>query len=334
MLTENSYENFRTILTMNLCQVLNADQMNEVLKMVDISANDFEISRKKMEIITCEGTPDVVKYYIASKSIANLSYKTLCQYRYKLVNFFDTVKKSYQDLTPNDIRMYLHVYKVDHNASDRYMESIRGTINGFFQWLVDNDYLTKNPCAKIEKIHFQPKPRQPMSSYELEYFRWNTENIREKALIDFFFSTGCRVSECAGVKLSDIDWRERSVMIRKGKGGKSRIVYFNAESEVSLRKYLDTRKDNNDGLFVSVRAPHQAIGAHALENIIRKVGERTGLHVFPHKLRHTFATSGIRGGMPLEKLQQLMGHVNPRTTLIYAKLDQYDLKLEHQKVYQ
>ena len=333
MSQENSYENFRIVLTMNLCQVLDADKMKEVLKMVDISANDFEISRKQMSIITCEGTPEVVKYYIAAKSISNLSFKTLCQYRYKLVNFFNVVRKSYLDITPNDVRIYLHAYKTEHNASDRYMECIRGTLNGFFQWLTDNDYLTKNPCAKIEKIHFEPKPRQPMTSYELEYFRWNTEDVREKALVDFFFSTGCRVSECAGVQLSDIDWNKRSVLIRNGKGGKSRTVYFNAESEVSLREYLDSRNDSSNGLFVSVRAPHQPIGSHALENIIRKVSERTGIHTFPHRLRHTFATSGLRGGMPLEKIQQLMGHVNPKTTLIYAKINQDDLQMEHQRVY-
>lgn len=103
------------------------------------------------------------------------------------------------------------------------------------------------------------------------------------------------------------------------------MVFFNAESELTLRKYLETRDDNCDGLFVSTRKPIRAISNRALENIIHEIGERAGIHAFPHKLRHTFATIGISSGMPIEKLQKLLGHVKPETTLIYAKLDEIEL---------
>jgi len=330
---DNSYEKFRTVLTMNLCNVLGSDQMNDVLQAVDLSLSDFEIRSKQMQIIAQTGVPEVAKLYIASKAIANRSIKTLSQYRYKLINFFESMCKPYNDITTNDIRMYLYNYKMSHNASDRYMENIRITLNSFFQWLVDNEYIQRNPCAKVEKIRFEEKKREPLSSYDLEYFRWNTENIREKALIDFLFSTGIRVSECADVRLSDIDWNSRSVRIRHGKGNKERTVYFNAESELTLREYLNTRTDDTDALFVSMRSPHNQIKSRAIEKVIRNVANRTGLHVFPHRLRHTFATSGINGGMSLEKLQALLGHAKPETTLIYAKLDQSDIQREHQRIY-
>lgn len=332
-MSTNSYEEFRTVLIMNLCSAVTAEQMPAVLAAVDITMDDFEICRKQMALITADGLPDVVKHYIAAKAVSNRSMKTLTQYRYKLVNFFDTVKKSYMDITANDIRMYLYRYKVEHNASDRYLDNIRTTLNGFFSWLVNNDYLPKNPCAKVDPIKYQEKKREPLSPYDLEVFRWNTVDVREKALIDFFFATGCRVSECAGVRLSDIDWDNRAVLIRHGKGDKQRTVYFNAESELSLREYLKTRQDQTDALFVSARAPHQPLKSHALENILLKVSQRSGMHVFPHRLRHTFATAGLRGGIPLEHLQQLMGHEDPKTTLIYAKLNQADLQHDHQRVY-
>lgn len=333
-MSTNSYEQFRTVLTMNLCSVLDSDQLSKVLETVDISMDDFEINRKALEIIPANtGIPDVVKMYIASKAIANCSIKTLNQYRYKLINFFKAVPKSYADITPNDIRMYLYTYKANNHASDRYVENIRITLGGFFKWLVDNEYLAHNPCNKVEKIKYTEKRREPLTPYELELFRWNTTSIREKALIDFLFSTGCRVSECVDVKLSDIDWKERSVRIRHGKGDKERFVFFNAESEVTLKQYIKSRSDNNDALFVSIRAPHKQIKQRAIENIITKVAERTEMHVYPHRLRHTFATAGLHGGMPLETIQALMGHANPRTTLIYAKQDLTDLQREHQRVY-
>lgn len=333
MSNDNTYEKFRTILTMNLCNVLDSEKLTDVLKAVDVSLYDFEIKDKNTDIIVSAGVPEVAKLYIASKAIANTSMKTLAQYRYKLIHFFDNVCKSYVDITANDVRMYLYKYKVEHGSSDSYIDNIRRTLNGFFQWLVDNEYLTRNPCARVEKIKYTEKKRQPLTAYELEFFRWNTENIREKALIDFFYSTGCRVSECADVRLSDIDWNNRSVIIRHGKGDKQRIVYFNAEAELTMREYIASRDDDTDALFVSERSPHNPIKSHALENIIKKVAERTGIHVFPHRLRHTFATSGIRGGMPLEKLQALLGHEKPETTLIYAKLDQTDIQHEHQRIY-
>lgn len=329
----NSYEKFRTTLIMNLCSVLQPEQLAGVLEAVDMSMQDYEITRKQMDLITTAGVPEVVKAFIASKAIANCSMKTLAQYRYKLTNFFTAVRKSYMDITANDVRTYLYSYKKDRNASDHYMENIRITLNGFFAWLVDNEYLQRNPCAKVEKIKYREVPREPLTAYQLEEMRYDCANIREKALIDFLFSTGCRVSECADVDLADIDWQNRSVLIRHGKGDKQRTVFFNAESELTLRKYLETRTDSDPALFVRCRAPHCRLSPRGIENEVRKIGQRAMLRAYPHKLRHTFATSGLRSGMPLDKLQALMGHENPRTTLIYAKQDCTDLQREHQRVY-
>ena len=333
MTQETPYEQFRAILTMNLCSIMPPDQINDVLRAVDISMERYEISNKPMDLITTDVVPEVVKIYIASMAIANKAHSTLVQYKYKLVNFFQTMNKSYMDIQTNDIRLYLYNFKAQHNASDCYMENIRGVINQFFQWLVDNEYLLRNPAAKIEKIKYIRHRRKPLASYDLEYCRWNVANVREKALVDFLFSTGCRVSECAAVKLSDINWEERSVLIPHGKGDKERTVYFNAESELSLREYLKTRDDDTDALFVTARNPHRPLSKSGMEFIFRKISQEVDIHVFPHRLRHTFATAGLRSGMPLEKLQALLGHADPKTTLIYAKQDQTDIQREHMRIF-
>jgi len=330
--SDNS-ELFRNELIAKLESMLPPEQLRAVLAAFDTTSASYQISRQQLDLIATDGFPEPVKWYLASKAVANRSPGTVKQYRYKLLHFFDTVKKPFQDIRPNDIRVYLFQFKKERNASDCYLESVRITLNGFFGWLVANEYLMRNPCANVEKIHFNAKRREPLSMEQLETLRWNVQGVREKALIDFLFSTGCRVSECADVRLSDIGWKDRSVLIRHGKGDKERIVYFNAEALVSMRKYIDTRQDDTDALFVSVKAPHAAIGAHALENIISKVAGRTDLHVFPHKLRHTFATAGMNSGMPLHVLQQLMGHAKPETTMIYAKQMQEGLRAEHQRVY-
>lgn len=333
-MSETIYEKFRTVLTLNLSSVIqDLELMKSVLNMVDMTMSDFEISSKQLDLITVEQFPEVAKYFLASKGISNLSKGTLKQYRYKLSNFFATVKKSYLDVTANDIRIYLYNVKQEGNLADSYVDNIRVTLNTFFQWLVDNDYLTKNPCAKIEKIKYQVKQREALTPFLLEKVRYSCINIREKALVDFLFSTGCRASECMNVLLTDINWEHNSVIIQHGKGDKQRVVYFNDESKVSLKEYIDSRKDDNPYLWVSKRAPHHQLHSHALENIIRKIGQRIGVHIYPHKLRHTFATIGLHNGMPLDKLQVLMGHSNPKTTLIYAEQDKSQLQIEHQKAF-
>ena len=333
-MSENCYENFRTVLTMNLCSVIqDTETISNVLRMVDITMDDFEIHRKQMDIIPANDMAPVIECYLVSKAIANLSRNTLKQYQYKLTHFFDTVRKSYLDVTANDIRIYLGKFKIERNASDCYMDNIRITLNSFFQWLVDNDYAQRNPCTKVDKIKYQPKRRQPLTPYNLENLRWHCDNVREKALIDFLYTTGCRVSECAGVLLSDIDWENNAVHLRNRKGGKEGVVYFNDEAKVSIKAYLEKRGYISPALWTSEKAPHQQLKSHAIENIIKKAGERVGIEVFPHKLRHTFATIGLRNGMPLDKLQALMGHANPRTTLIYAKQDSSQLHMEHQKAF-
>lgn len=329
-----NYENFRTVLTLNLSTVIDDQEMlKNVLSMVDLSMQNFEISNKPLDIIPASGFPEVAKYYLASKGVSNLSKGTLKQYRYKLTHFFDTVKKPYTDITANDIRIYLFSFKQERNASDCYVDNVRITLNSFFQWCVDNEYLLRNPCAKVDKIKYQTKRREPMTTLSLEDLRWHCQDVREKALIDFLYSTGCRISECAGVLLSDIDWEKNSVRLRYCKGNKERTVFFNDEAKVSLKAYIEKRGHISPALWTSAKAPHQQLKTHALEDIVRKVGERAGIKTYPHKLRHTFATVGLRNGMPLEKLQALLGHTNPQTTLIYAKLNSDLLQLEHQKAF-
>ncbi len=310
------------------------EELLKILDAFDKAAQKYEIKLKSTDIIAVEGIPDEVKWFLASKVISNCSPGTVNQYKYKLFNFFQVVQKKVQDITSNDIRLYLYWYKTNRSVGNHTLDHTRRIITTFFTWCQGEGLIPTNPAAKVEKIKFQQPQRQPLTPYELELLRWHCKNVREKALVDFLFSTGCRVSECAQVKLSDIDWDMRSVTIQHGKGDKKRVVFFNAESELTLRKYLETRDDNCDGLFVSTRKPIRAISNRALENIIHEIGERAGIHAFPHKLRHTFATIGISSGMPIEKLQKLLGHVKPETTLIYAKLDEIELQHEHKRIYQ
>ena len=326
-------EAFRNELAANLFGAVPQSQLPGILAVLDATLSGYEVSRKPIDLIQTDGTPEIVKCFIASKAVSNKSEGTLKIYRLRLIDFFQITKKPFTDIDANDIRMYLFFCKKERGACDAYLDTIRRILSSFFSWCVDNAYLIRNPCATVERVKYQVKEREPLTAYELEVLRWYCKSLREKAMVDFFFSTGIRLSEFEDARKSDIDWNKRSVIIRHGKGDKRRVVFFNAEAELSLRKYLESRTDDCDALFVTLRRPYHRVGRRAIENEIAKIAKRCGKHVYPHKLRHTFATSGLRGGMPLDKLQALMGHTKPETTLIYAKLDQTDLQREDIRVY-
>lgn len=331
--SNSNSESFRNEFIARLLQTVPQAQAMQVISVLDETMQAYDVQPKPVAIVPTDGIPEAVKHFLASKAIQNLSQGTLHIYHLRLTDFFTVIRKPCTDISADDIRKYLFFYKTEHHASGSYLDAIRRILNSFFAWAMDNQLILRNPCATVEHIHYQQAERKPLSSYDLEVLRWHCKTLREKALVDFLFSTGVRISELHDLNRSDICFESRSAVIQHGKGDKRRMVYFNAESELSLRKYLESRQDDDPALFVTDRNPHRRLCKKGLENTITKIAERAGLHVYPHKLRHTFATYGIRSGMPIEKLQALMGHSKPETTLIYAKLCDTDLRMEHARVY-
>lgn len=173
-----------------------------------------------------------------------------------------------------------------------------------------------------------------MSQIELEYLRAACTTPKERAIIEIMYSTGCRVSELAILQKHDINWNKKEVHLF-GKGHKHRTSFLNAKAEVALRAYLDSRADNGELLFVSDRCPHAPIHKAGIEKMVRNISTRAsssiGVHVTPHVLRHTTATTAIENGMPLEDISKLLGHANVNTTLIYAKTTAEHVKAEHKR---
>lgn len=129
----------------------------------------------------------------------------------------------------------------------------------------------------------------------------------------------------------DIDFEERECVVF-GKGSKERMVYFDARTKIHVQNYLQERSDNNPALFVSLRAPHQRLKIGGIERRLRELGKKLDIErVYPHKFRRTLATIAIDKGMPIEQLQQLLGHKRIDTTLQYAMVKQSNVKLAHRK---
>lgn len=330
-----SYEQLRSSLSARLADRLPVGLLHDVLQELDVVASGFDIRKSCTDLITTGELPEVVKIYCAALIVENKAAGTVKGYQYELRRFFDHIRKPFASISTNDIRLYLHFRQQHDHLQKASVEHVRVIINAFFSWLVDEEYLARNPARKIDPIKVQREGRDPIPQIDLEYLRIACKTPREKALIDFLFSTGCRISECAALNISDIDWRDRSVRIRHGKGDKARTTYFNAEAEASLRYYLSSKPQQTEALFSCSRAPYGHVTKEALETEVRQIRSRVNcsVKVVPHALRTTFATTAAGNGMPIEHVQQLLGHSNIATTMRYVKVAQEEAKASHRKIF-
>lgn len=306
-----------------------------VLLSLDQVASQYDIKKKELALITYnDDLPEIAKTYIVCKKLEGLSNCTLETYIRMLKIFFREVRKPVETISPNDIRLFLYKYQKDRGCSNRSLDKYREYISGFFSWATSEGYLRRNPMTTIPAIKYERKQRQHLTQLELEYLRTNCKTPRETAIIEFLFSTGCRVSELCRVKISDVDFNTKSVHLF-GKGQKHRTSFLNAKAEVTLRQYLDTRKDDCEYLFVTERSPIRELQTSAVEKIVRNISQKTSeitqKTVTPHVLRHTTATLALQNGMPIADISKLLGHEKIDTTMVYAHTSTESVQAGHKK---
>lgn len=330
-----SYEQYRHSILTRLSDILPADIVNRVMHEIDSVSVDYTIERSCTDLIAVDSLPEAVKAYLASMAVENCKRSTLSDYKHILLAFFKRLGKPFTTVTTNDIRQYLFNRKTERNWVPETMEHNRIVINAFFSWLVDNEYLNRNPAKPIKPAKINKKKLKPLGQMELEHFRDACETDRERALVDFLYATGCRITEATQVTLDDIDWTDRSVVIRHGKGDKERITYFNAEAELSMKRYIKNRNGNDRHLFVSGRAPYTGLTRESLEkdirNIRNRIPELLSVKVTPHTFRRTMGTMAVRHGCHIEQVKELLGHASLDTTMQYVTILQDDMKHSHGK---
>lgn len=269
--------------------------------------------------------------FIAAKKIEGCSEKTLVYYRKTVQDMLDGVGKPAQQIMTDDLRKYLSDYQEQRKASKVTIDNIRRILSSFFSWLEDEDYILKSPVRRIHKVKTAKVVKDTYSDEALEKMRDGCGNLRDLAIIDMLASTGMRVGELVLLNREDINFEERECVVL-GKGNKERVVYFDARTKIHLQNYLDSRSDSNSALFVGLRAPHNRLSIGGVESTLRELGQVLSIpKVHPHKFRRTLATTAIDKGMPIEQVQQLLGHQKIDTTLHYAMVKQQNVKQAHRK---
>lgn len=272
-----------------------------------------------------------IDLFIGAKKVEGRSDKTLNYYRKTIENMVSDISKQINHITTEDLRLYLAKYQETNKSSKVTIDNIRRILSSFFGWLEDEDYIIKSPVRRIHKVKTTKSIKETYTDEELESMRDNCDNLRDLALIDILSSTGMRVGELVLLNREDINFNERECIVL-GKGDKERTVYFDARTKMHLQKYLDNRTDDNKALFVSLKQPFERLKIGGVEARLRDIGLQLGIQkLHPHKFRRTLATMAIDKGMPIEQLQQLLGHQRIDTTLQYAMVKQSNVKMSHRK---
>lgn len=329
-------ENFANEFISKLDGKISDEALRTVLQELQVFTSNYDISQRETHVVPYQSNvPDCYRVYMVAKKIEGMSPESMKTYNFYLTDFFEHINRPFEQVTTNDIRIYLYETQKRTGVSNRTLDGKRLVINTFMDWCWKEGYIPNNPCASIKPIKFEEKPREPLSNMELEIVRDACENYRDKAMIELFYSTGCRLSEMVNLKISDIDFASKEVHLF-GKGSKHRTSYLNAKAEYMLKKYFELERPKesiSDSVFVIFRKPYNGMHKGAIYARVKAIQKRSGIErsLFPHLLRHTMATDALNRGMNVAEVKEILGHEKLDTTMIYAKISHDSVKFNHKR---
>ena len=306
-------------------------KLKEILTEICLNYH-IEILEQNQKKEIQKNNEEILKKFISSKEIEGCSVRTLKYYKDNISKMLDTVNLPINEITTETLRNYLSNYKNNSTAGIVTIDNIRRTLSSFFAWLENEDYIVKSPVRRIHKVKSTKKVKETLTNENLEKLRDTCSNLRDLAILELLISTGIRVGELTRLNISDMNFQERSCIVL-GKGNSEREVYFSVKSKMYIKKYLETRTDNNEVLFVSLIKPYNRLGISGIEIAIRNLGKEANINkVHPHKFRRTMATMAIDKEMPVEQVQKLLGHIKIDTTMEeYAIVNPNNVKNSHRK---
>lgn len=305
--------------------VLNCEQ----IKILEKTLNDELLKQERQ----CrKSNEELLKDFLKSKNYENCSSSTIKQYERENKKFISWCSnKDLKNITKKDIEKYLWDYRIEHNVSAITINNMRRYISSFFNFLELEDIIKCNPVRKTKPVKESKNIKKPYSEIEIEELRENTNNLRDRAIIDTLNSTGIRVSELCKMNICDIHDR---VAVVRGKGNKERKVYFSERAWHNVNKYLKSRTDHNSALFVNLRKTnneYKRISTNSIEKMIRTLGENLKIAAYPHKFRRTVASRASNRGMPIQEIQVLLGHSKIDTTIIYCNISENNIRSSCEK---
>ena len=307
-----------------LSEFVPAAQMTRVLSALSDQLAHYDVR----QLDTANQADDLLDAYITAMQIQGRSEKTVDRYKYILSKMMESVSAPTRNITVYHLRSYLAAEKT-RGIADRTIEGIRQVFSSYFNWLWREKLIDDNPVANLGAVKYAKKTKVILSEVEIEKLESGTVLLRDRAIICFLLSTGCRISEMTHLNKVDIDMDGLECTVL-GKGNKERTVYLAPVAGMLLQQYLDTRTDDNPALFVGKRRERLTPGG--VRAMLTKLAAKVGIvHVHPHLFRRTLATTLIRHGMSIQEVAAILGHDKLDTTMQYVVLDKTETKNAYRK---
>jgi integrase/recombinase XerD len=298
---------------------------------------------------------DFLEYLDIEKGLSNKSQETYGRFLTKFSAWLganNLEKLLPHELSEEHIRKYRIFLSQTFNKNTKeplkrstqnyYLIALRNLLNYF----TDRDILSL-PAEKI-KLAKSKSDERAIKFLSLDQIKKlleapktsTTTCIRDRAILETFFSTGLRVAELVSLNKEQIkitsETKDLEIVII-GKGDRPRPIYFSKRAIKWLRKYLETRKDKEKALFISYKGPkntpEKRLSSRSMENIVKNYAISAGIPTFTtcHTIRHSFATDLLNQGVDLRTVQEFLGHKNISTTQIYAHVTSRKLRDTHRK---
>ena len=270
--------------------------------------------------------------FLQEKELENMSKTTLGMYKNtseKLELYLRDTGVTLNQISKQTLKSYIDFIskKGLKSSSIAYYISV---IRVFFNWMEDEYLIDVNPTKGLK--YKTPKSfRHAISDADVDIIRRNCTNVRDRALIEFLLTTGCRVSEVINIKTKDVDFVHNEIKVT-GKGNKERTVLFTDNTKALLELNLKKSK-NKEYLFSAYKHPYNKLERFAVNALIKRLSEDTQIKIHPHLFRHTFATKALNGGMDIVSIQKLLGHDYISTTQVYAEMTLDTVRKNYRKVF-
>ncbi|MFH0969870.1 MAG: site-specific tyrosine recombinase/integron integrase [Candidatus Diapherotrites archaeon] len=252
--------------------------------------------------------------------VTGYSPKTIKMYLIYSKKFLEQTQKEISSLSKQDVIAFLAKAK-EKNVSNATLSLMHSALKFFL-----TEHLKLNVVDEIKIPKKAKKLPVVLTVSEIKDIFQHTRHGRNRLLLQFIYSTGCRVSEAVKMKTEDIDWENGVARVQGGKGNKDRIVVISQKWAGNIKKYLKRKKNNSPFLFSKKNG--KSLSTDTVERIIRNAAKELGItkRVTPHVLRHSFATHLLESGENIRKIQLLLGHANLSTTAIYTHVSKEELK--------
>ena len=271
---------------------------------------------------------DLLSSFIAGLSVSGRRPNTLNHYTYMIGRFMKFVQVPTRSVNVYHIREYFASEK-RRGLQDSSIEGMRQILSSYFGWLFREGLIEKNPMVNIDPIKKKKKKKDTYSEIDIDRLYRYCTTLRDRVIVHFLYSTGCRISEMTELNRDMVDTKSLECVVN-GKGGKERTVYLDPVTGSLLEEYLKTRKDSDDALFVRMRGGRLSPGG--VRYMLKELGKAAGVyHVHPHKFRRTLATTMARNGMQIENIAAILGHEKIDTTMEYVVLNKEDIKQSYRR---